>query len=161
MSDGEWFFTREGRQQGPVTGEALRSMLAAGQVGWSDMVWKAGMTGWLPAGSVASLAPAGAMSPPPLPVQPIGYATPQPRELGDDVAMRLLLPVGQSGWAIASGYLGLVSILMLPAPFAIICGILAIREIRRNPRKHGMGRAIFGIAMGIICLLLLAWRIQN
>jgi Domain of unknown function (DUF4190) len=74
-------------------------------------------------------------------------------DLGDDAAMRLLLPVGQSGWAIASGYLGLLSLLCFPAPFAIVTGILALREIRRNPRKHGTGRAIFGIAMGSIVLL--------
>jgi hypothetical protein len=70
------------------------------------------------------------------------------RSLGDDPAMRLLLPVGLSGWAIASGYLGLISVLLIPAPFAVLTGILAIREMSRNPKKHGMGRAIFGIVMG-------------
>jgi hypothetical protein len=73
-----------------------------------------------------------------------------PKDLGDDAAVRFLLPVGRSGWAIASGYLGLISILCFPAPFAILTGILAIREMRRNPKKHGMGRAIFGIIMGSI-----------
>ena len=70
--------------------------------------------------------------------------------------MRMLFPVGRSGWAIASGYLGLISVLCLPSPLALITGILAIREMNRNPKKHGMGRAIFGIVMGTIgtiCLL--------
>ena len=66
----------------------------------------------------------------------------------DDPAMRFVTPLGCSGWAIASGYLGLVSVLLLPAPFAVLTGILAIRDIHRNPKKHGMGRAIFGIVMG-------------
>ena len=66
----------------------------------------------------------------------------------DDAALRSILPVGRSGWAIAAGYLALFSILLLPAPFAIACGFLAIRDIRRHPEKHGMGRAIFGIVMG-------------
>jgi hypothetical protein len=70
------------------------------------------------------------------------------RDLGDDPAMRLLLPVGLSGWAIAAGYLGLVSVLCFPGPLALIAGILAVREISRNPKKHGMGRAILGIVMG-------------
>jgi Domain of unknown function (DUF4190) len=70
------------------------------------------------------------------------------QDLGDDPAMRLLLPVGLSGWAIAAGYLGLISVLCIPSPLALLAGILAIREIRRNPKKHGMGRAIFGIVMG-------------
>ncbi len=72
------------------------------------------------------------------------------QELGDDPAIRMLIPVGLSGWAIAAGYLGLLSVLCIPAPFALITGILAIREIRRNPRKHGMGRATMGIVMGSI-----------
>jgi Domain of unknown function (DUF4190) len=70
------------------------------------------------------------------------------QDLGDDPAMRLILPVGLSGWAIASGYLGLISVLCVPSPFALITGILAILEMQRNPKKHGMGRAIFGIVMG-------------
>ena len=72
----------------------------------------------------------------------------RPPGLGDDAAIRLLLPVGRSAWAIAAGYLGLISVLCIPSPFALIAGILAIREMRRNPKKHGMGRAIFGIVMG-------------
>ena len=80
---------------------------------------------------------------------------PDDNDIGQDPAMRLLMPVGLSGWAIASGYLGLVSVLCLPAPFALLTGILAIREMRRNPKKHGMGRAIFGIVMGSMGTLVL------
>ena len=68
--------------------------------------------------------------------------------------MRLLMPVGRSGWAIAAGYLGLFSLVLVPAPFAILVSILAIRDIRRSVGsakvKHGMGRAIFGLVMGIL-----------
>jgi hypothetical protein len=63
-------------------------------------------------------------------------------------------------WAIAAGYLGLVSVLCLPGPFALICGILAIREMKQNPKKHGMGRAIFGIVMGSLgTAVLLIWLV--
>lgn len=74
-----------------------------------------------------------------------------------DAVMRMLLPVGRSGYAIAAGYLGLVSVLVIPAPLAVIFGILAIRDIKYNPHKHGMGRAIFGIIMGAIFTLLYAY----
>jgi hypothetical protein len=67
----------------------------------------------------------------------------------------MLLPVGRSGWAVAAGYLGLISVLLVPAPFALLTGILAVREMRRNPRKHGMGRAVFGIVMGALFSVLL------
>ena len=62
--------------------------------------------------------------------------------------MRLIIPIGLSGWAIVAGYLGLFAVLLVPAPFALLTGILAIRDIKRHPDKHGMGRAIFGIVMG-------------
>ena len=71
-----------------------------------------------------------------------------PPDLGDDAGMRLLLPVGRSPWAVIAGYLGLVSVLFLPAPFALFCGVMAVRHIRRDPKAHGMGRAVFGIVMG-------------
>lgn len=60
----------------------------------------------------------------------------------------MMLPVGRSVWAIAAGYLGLFSLILFPAPLALVCGIVAIRDIKRHPHLHGMGRAIFGIVMG-------------
>ena len=70
--------------------------------------------------------------------------------IGEDLGMRMLLPVGRSGWAIAAGYFGLFSVLFLPAPIALILGIMAIRDIRLHPKRHGMGRAIFGLVMGAV-----------
>ncbi|MDQ2088101.1 DUF4190 domain-containing protein [Herbivorax sp. ANBcel31] len=74
-----------------------------------------------------------------------------------DAVMRMLLPVGRSGYAIAAGYLGLFSPLLIPAPLAVIFGILAIRDIKKNTHKHGMVRAIFGITIGAICTVLYAY----
>ena len=71
-----------------------------------------------------------------------------------DVAMRILLPVNRSGYAIVAGYLGLISILLIPAPFALLFGVLGMRDIKNNDEKHGMGRAIFGIVMGAIFSIL-------
>lgn len=88
-----------------------------------------------------------AAAPPPLP------ASTGPG-LGDDAGMRLLLPVGRSGWAIAAGYLGLFSLIFFPAPISVIVSLIAIRDIRKSKGtqkpKHGMGRAIFGLVMGVI-----------
>ncbi len=75
--------------------------------------------------------------------------------LGDDAAMRLILPVGRSLWAIAAGYFGLFSLICFPAPIAMALGIVAIRDIKKHPEKHGMGRAIFGLVMGILGTLVL------
>lgn len=96
----------------------------------------------------------------PPPFQPQSYG-----RMGDDAGLRLLLPVGRSGWAIAAGYLGLFSVLLLPAPFAVLISILAIRDIRRSREtaqvKHGMGRAIFGLIMGALGTLLLGVMIVS
>ena len=104
------------------------------------------------------------MKPPPLPDQNNPYASPstQPSQvqmppqqsMGDDSGMRLLLPVGRSGWAIIAGYLGLFGLVIFPAPLALIASLIAIWDIRKSqnsPRpKYGMGRAIFGLIVGIV-----------
>jgi hypothetical protein len=68
--------------------------------------------------------------------------------LSEKAGMRAILPIGRSGYAIAAGYLGIFSVIPFVGPVAILFGILAIRHIKKNPQRHGMGRAIFGIAMG-------------
>jgi hypothetical protein len=85
----------------------------------------------------------------PYPGGPYGPYGP-PQRIEDDPAMRWVLPVGTSVWAIAAGYLGLFSLLCLPGPIAIFCGVMAIRELRRNPNLSGWGRAIFGLVMGTL-----------
>jgi hypothetical protein len=79
----------------------------------------------------------------------------------ENAAIRMLIPIGRSGWAIAAGYAGLVSALIFPAPLAILFGILAIRDIKKHPQKHGLGRAIFGLVAGIafpvLIILLIVW----
>ncbi len=57
-------------------------------------------------------------------------------------------------WAIAAGYFGLFAVSLVFAPPALICGLVAVADIRKsklgpNP-KHGMGRAVFGIVMGTL-----------
>jgi hypothetical protein len=105
------------------------------------------------------------------PQNPLGYnpyqsplqqqRPPHQPGLGDNLGMRMLLPVGRSAWAIAAGYAGLFSLLCFPAPLALLLGIIAIIDIQRNPHKHGMGRAIFGIVMGLIFSLILAFGMLN
>jgi hypothetical protein len=90
------------------------------------------------------------------------FAPAPPAKLGDDPTMRLILPVGRSLWAIAAGYLGLVSLIVIPAPLALITGVIAVIDIKRHPEKSGMGRAVFGIVMGgLVCLSVIAVLIAS
>jgi hypothetical protein len=80
----------------------------------------------------------------------------------DDAALRMLVPVGRSGLAIAAGYLGIVALFI---PFsgiiAFILGILALRDLSNNPDKHGHGRAWFAIIAGILSVLLWTCIVAN
>lgn len=84
------------------------------------------------------------------PYAPGAYRPGQPPpDIADDPAMRWVIPVGQSVWSIASGYLGLLSLgLCFLGPFAVLTGVIAIVELRKNPRLSGWGRAIVGIILG-------------
>ena len=157
-----WYYASSGVQNGPVSEEELRSLAASGRLLPTDLVWSAGMSGWQPAASVPGLLPARpAGGPPRLPAAaaassyaPPAASYPPPRlQEGKDQALHWILPVGRSGWAIAAGYLGIFSLLGIFAPFAVITGLLGLREIRKNPRLGGRGRAIFGIVMGGIVTL--------
>lgn len=77
-----------------------------------------------------------------------GAATPSLKKTDSFCAS--LAPVGRSGFAIAAGYLALFSVTIIAAPFALLFGILALRDIKKNVWKRGKGRAWFGIIMGAI-----------
>ncbi len=53
----EWHYGREEPSNGPVSLEELKHLVASGQVQPTDMVWKSGMSEWLPAGEVEQLYP--------------------------------------------------------------------------------------------------------
>jgi hypothetical protein len=57
-------------------------------------------------------------------------------------------------------YLGLFGFLLAPAPLALIVSVIAIRDIQQSkgtPKvKHGMGRAIFGLIVGVAGSVVLA-----
>ncbi len=80
----------------------------------------------------------------------------------DSTVARLLIPVDRSAWAVVAGYLGLVCVLLYPSPLAIVAGLLAIRDIRAKPGKHGLARAWFAIVMGILGTVgLILWELSD
>ena len=93
-------------------------------------------------------------TPPPLP---------RAKTLADEPGIRFLLPVGRSGWAIAAGYAGLLALVVVPAPLALLLAFIALADIRKSKRagrpKHGMGRVIFAFITGGLGTLLVAFWI--
>ena len=134
---------------GPVGDDQIIDMVRSGTLNHTSLVWRKGMDEWTTLAQVPELV---SHIPAP-PTQPGAldnrlWCDSDPR-IGDNLGIRMLIPVGRSGWAIASGYLGLFSVLIVPAPFALITGLIAIWDIRTHEHRHGMGRAIFGIIAGV------------
>jgi hypothetical protein len=74
-----------------------------------------------------------------------------------NAGLEFIVPMGNiSGAAIAAGYLGIFSLAFAPLTGlpAIICGVLAIRTLQRDPTKKGWGRAVTGIALGSLFSLM-------
>ncbi|GAC1387485.1 MAG: hypothetical protein NVS1B7_0920 [Candidatus Saccharimonadales bacterium] len=80
-------------------------------------------------------------------------ALPQPAATPAAPSISGVNPVSKtnrSGWAIAAYYVGLTAILVLPAPIALMLGIIAINDIKKHPTKRGKGGAWFAIIAGTL-----------
>jgi hypothetical protein len=137
------FLVRRGSEQfGPYPFGDLQRYTLEGRFRPADMTWCPGMPAWEPLTQV---------------LQRRGVTLPGPPRSDSNESLKWVLPVGRSGLAIAAGYLGLFSILILPAPISLVVGILAVRDLKKNPTLGGAGRAWFGIiAGGLGTLFLLA-----
>lgn len=82
----------------------------------------------------------------------------QPPAAGVSHDLDWLLPVNRDGFAIASGYLGLLSLLPNPltSTAAIVCGVVALQRVTASG-KLGRGRAWFGVIVGGLSLALFAF----
>lgn len=134
------YILKNGEKQGPYEDDQVLASLRCGLYAPDDRGWRAGMADWQPLSTIFTTEE---RSLPPSPQQP-----------DEDIGMRFLVPVGRSGWAIAAGYLGLFSMILFPAPIAVIVSVIAIRNIRacraQNKTVHGIGRAYFGLGMGVL-----------
>ncbi|MEO8706484.1 MAG: GYF domain-containing protein [Kofleriaceae bacterium] len=136
MASTEWFYGSPENKLGPVDQLTLVAMAHQHTINPKTLVWSAAMPKWVPAGSL-----------------PFLYA---PQRPGADPGLNLLLPIGpQSGFAIAAGYLGLFSFFPILAPLAIIFGVLALRDLKAHPEKRGMGRAVTGITLGTVAIIVI------
>jgi hypothetical protein len=67
-----------------------------------------------------------------------------------DPALKMIVPLNTSILAIIAGYVGLISVLCIPAPLALLLGVLALVHLKKHPKLDGKVRAIFAIVMGAI-----------
>lgn len=130
-----WYYEANGRTGGPISTHELRMLFGARKLHAHTIVWTSAVPERRPAGTLPATA---AMIP------------------DDGGALNLLLPLApQSGLAIAAGYLGIFSLFLLPGPIALTLGIFALRDLKQNPHKRGVGRAYTGIVMGAFATIFL------
>lgn len=159
-----WFYAKNGSQQGPVATEALKAMLASGEISPSDLIWRDGMSDWTPAGRVAEIASVAASpsveAAPYTPPAPASYSAPTSYTAPSSPYAPGQLPPSQ-GLAVASMCCGIGSIVLsccipyisiFAAIAAIILGHKATAKIKAN-QASGAGMAKAGLITGYIGLV--------
>lgn len=143
----QWYYGSSAGQHGPVDENELRAMIASGGVGPQTLVWREGMSDWMPLQSVPEFGMQQTVAP---------YHTPY----GAPPGYYPGAPVPNSGLAIASmvcgiaGYLTCYFVGILGIP-AVICGHMAISQINNSAVPvAGRGMAIAGLILGYLGILI-------
>ncbi len=142
----QWYYGSSAGQHGPVDENELRAMIASGGVGPLTLVWREGMSDWMPLQNVPDFGIQ----------QPAPYLPPY----GGPPGYYPGAPVPNSGLAIASmvcgiaGYLTCYFVGILGIP-AVICGHMALNRINSSPVPvAGRGMAIAGLILGYLGILI-------
>ena len=151
----DWFFSKDGQQQGPVTAADLKQMAASGQLRPDDLVWKEGMAQWAKASQLKGVfaTPGAAPEAAPAPVAPQVAEAQQSQPITPQYASpthQTMQPTGgRSGMALASFICGLIFCFPVTSLLAIIFGIIGIVQTNDN-RRTGRGFAIAGLILGCV-----------
>jgi uncharacterized membrane protein YphA (DoxX/SURF4 family) len=168
-----WYYAKNGQQQGPLPTEDLKDRIAMGEIAPTDLAWCEGMGDWTPVGEIPQLKIEAPVKPevPEVPVAPVEVLEPSPYRAPVAPA-----PVGSSapvisgqppsqGLAIGSlvcGILGLIGCCAWPiagplAIVAIVLGFVALGKAKANPVAFGgKGMAKTGLILGFLGLLAVA-----
>jgi len=171
-----WYYAKNGSQQGPLPIEDLKGRIARGEIAPTDLAWCEGMSDWTPVGEIPQLkveAPvkaempvAPAVSEAPVEVlEPSPYIAPvAPAPVVSPSAVPSGRPPSQ-GLAVGSlvcGILGLVGCCAWPiagalAVVAIVLGFVAMGKVKADPSSFGgKGMAKAGVILGFLGLLAVA-----
>jgi len=175
-----WFYMRGDQQQGPVTLDDLRRLLAQGELSGSDLAWSAGMPQWMMAGQIPAL-----QAPPrAVPVE-MGYYTPMmgmPQRAVDNLRNHAA-PRGDTGdWPLDDARVQCFEqtvklrkrvmaaarlyhlMLLLAVIFAVVMVIVGLATVATAPargRQWGMFLAMLipgGFFVGLCVLYYFSWR---
>lgn len=145
----DWFYGKDNAQHGPVSDMEIRNMVTSGKIDMDTIVWREGMTDWIPMKDVPEFKPeAGSQSGTASP-----YASPQTYA---GQAPYSGAPIPTDGMSIAALVLGILATMscwvggMFGIP-AVICGHMSLNKISESSVPvQGKGMAIAGLVTGYI-----------
>ncbi len=73
----EWFYAKNGKREGPVSGATLKSLIVSGEIASTDLVWREGMADWSPAATINDFESAGVVESAGIVAPPGGSQIPQ------------------------------------------------------------------------------------
>jgi hypothetical protein len=163
-----WFYAKNGSQQGPLSTDEIKSRIAMGEIGPDDLAWCEGMSDWMPIGQIPQLkieAPAREEAPPPMVGVPSMSSSPSPYQSPASPGSPAQMIPGQTpsqGLAIGSMVCGIIAFILCCTGYiaaavaiaAVVLGHLAISKNKQNPAANGgKGMARAGLVLGYLGLV--------
>jgi len=127
--DGWYYEAEEGERRGPLTLEQMKALVAAGGIRRQTRVWR-------PGADENALTRAG------------DFLAELATAPSDDHLVHVL-PVNRSGWAIAAGYVGLMSFFPIISYVGVLVSSIAAWHLKKHPKKLGWGRVITGFVISV------------
>ena len=152
----DWFYGKDSTQHGPVSEQEIRNLISSGQIDINTIIWREGMTDWLPMKDVAEFQALSNSGTPTQGSQP--YTTPTVSNTAAPVHHAPVAPTDAlSIVSLVCGILALITCwlaVLLGIP-AVICGHLSLKKIKHSPTPiAGKGMAMAGLICGYIGLLI-------
>lgn len=164
-----WFYAKNGSQQGPLSTDEIKSRIAMGEIGPNDLAWCEGMSDWLPVGQIPQLkaetaapTPLEAVSTPPVASSPatpyqspasvpsaqVAPGEPIPSYLWQSIVVTILccLPLGIPAIVYAAKVEGLKA----RGDFA------AAKAASDNAKKWSIISLVLGLVVTLISIVLVA-----
>ncbi|MCW1883720.1 GYF domain-containing protein [Luteolibacter flavescens] len=162
-----WFYAKNGSQQGPLSTDEIKSRISMGEIGPDDLAWCEGMSDWLPVAQIPQLkieAPVREDVPPPVSAAaPSPYQAPAAPAASPYPAQMIPGQKPAQGLAIASMVCGIIAFIFcctgvlaaILAIGAVVMGHIAISKVKQNPAVNGgKGMARTGLVLGYLGLVL-------
>ncbi|NNJ85777.1 MAG: DUF4339 domain-containing protein [Akkermansiaceae bacterium] len=155
----DWFYGKDNAQHGPVSDLEIRNLISTGQITQDTIIWKEGMTDWVPLKDVPDFQ-GGQQVPQAGTAANTSGTSPysSPQTYAGQAPYSGSIPT--DGMAIASMICGIIGVLscyfgaLLGIP-AVICGHMSLKKINNSPTPiQGKGMAIAGLVTGYIGILM-------